>query len=160
MSRELRPVLAVVTVATIVVLAVMGLRSGTTEIVVQPPVDLPPPGAVGPGGEPLAVVISAQTRQETSFFGIIRGDTHHILRVQFYAPPECAAVITNGAQWPLSTNDCPSRVPIEGVVSGTGTAPTGETIVAVDVETTQECFEAVALGDSWPPSRTECTDGA
>jgi hypothetical protein len=43
MSREIRPILAMAAVVTFLVLAVIALRPGTTETVVHPRVDLPPP---------------------------------------------------------------------------------------------------------------------
>jgi hypothetical protein len=157
MSREIRPILAIVAVVALVVLAVVALRPGTTETEVLPRVDLPPPGDVGPGGEPIAVVMSTRMDQETSLFGIIKGETHHIVSVQFYAPAECASAINQGDPWPIPGNECSRGVTIEGVVSGKGTAPTGEAVVLVDTETTEDCFAAISPGDYWPAVSSQCS---
>jgi hypothetical protein len=42
------------------------------------------------------VVMSTQTSQETSSFGLIKAETHNIVSVQFSAPAECVTAITQG----------------------------------------------------------------
>ena len=156
MNRELRPILAILAVAAVLVLVVLAFRPGTTEVVVQPTVDVPPPGTVGPDGSPVAVVISQHRSQETSFFGFIRGDTHYFVAVQFYAPSECVGMIGSGSVWPTGSSACASDVTIEGSVSGTGSTPTGEAIVVVDVEVSEECYSVTQGGDWWPLAHAEC----
>ena len=156
MNREIRPILAIGAVVTILVLVVVALRPGTTETVVLPPVDLPPPGTVGPDGEPIALVTGLHEDQETSFFGLVRGDKHHIASVQFYAPAECNEALTQDAEWPIVATECSVEVPIHGVVSGTGIAPTGETIVLVDTEVSEDCYSTISPGDPWPPVSASC----
>jgi len=160
MSSETRTVLAVVAVASIVVLVVVlviaALRPGTTEVTVLPPVDLPPPGELGPSGEPIAIVVSTREDQETSLFGFIKRDTHYIVDVQFYVPAECVSAVTDGDPWPSSTSGCSSDVAIEGVVSGTGVAPTGDGIVLVSTEVTEACFARVSPGGLWPIEDSHC----
>lgn len=156
MNREIRPILAIGAVVTLLVLVVVALRPGGTETVVLPRVDLPPPGTVGPDGEPIALVTGLREDQETSFFGLVRGETHHIVSVQFYAPPECIETLTQDDEWPVATIECSVEVPIRGVVSGTGIAPTGETIVLVDTEVSEGCYATISPGDPWPPTSSSC----
>jgi len=155
-KRELRPILATLAAAAALVLVVLALRPGTTEVVMQPTVEVPPPGTVGPDGEPVAMVISTHRSQETSFFGFIRGDSHYFVAVQFYAPPSCAGTIASGSTWPTGSSACVTDVGIEGTVSGTGTTPTGEAIVVVDVEVSEGCYSVVRGGDWWPLTTDEC----
>lgn len=155
-NRELRTILAILAGAAVVVIVVLALTGGGTETTVLPPVELPPPGAVGPTGTPIAVVVSTHEDQEASWFGLRRGRTHYLVSVQFYAPPECSPLLSDGDPWPASAAECSTTVPISGVVTGTGIAPTGETIVVVDAEVQEECFVAMAPGDTWPLTRPEC----
>ena len=103
------------------------------------------------------MVMSTQTSQETSLFGLIKAEAHHIVSVQFSAPAECVTAITQGDLWPLPTDTCPSDITIVGVVSGRGVAPTGETIVLVDVESTEECLAVVSPSDFWPAASSHCS---
>ncbi len=134
----------------------MTLAGGVTESEVLPAVELPPPGESGPTGTPIAVVVSTLQDQETSFFGLRRGQTRYIVSVQFYAPPGCVSLIADGDPWPASAVECSTEVPISGVVSGLGVAPTGETVVLVDAELAEGCFVALDLGDRWPSDLSTC----
>jgi hypothetical protein len=155
-NREIRPILAIGAVVTILVLVVIALRPGTTETVVLPRVDLPPPGTVGSDGGPIALVTGLHEDQESSFFGLVRGEKHHIVSVQFYAPPECIETVTQGEEWPVVATECSVEVPIHGVVSGSGIAPTGETIILVDTEVSEDCYSTISPGDPWPPAADSC----
>jgi hypothetical protein len=155
-QRELRTILAIVAGATVLVIVALAFLRGATETTVLPPVDLPPPG-VGPTGTPVAVVVSTHEDQETSWFGLRRGPTHYLASVQFYAPQDCLPLLSEGDPWPGVASECSTDVPISGVVTGSGSAPTGETIVLVDVELQEGCFDALVPGDTWPPTRPECT---
>jgi hypothetical protein len=154
--RELKPVLVIVAAAAVVLLVVLALKGGSTEIVVQPSYQLPPPGDVGPAGTPVAVVAAMREDNETTLLGLIRVRTHYIVGVQFYAPAECATSLGDGNPWPVSASGCETDVPIEGVVAGSGTAATGETIVLVDTEVSGECFNTLQPNDSWPPESPAC----
>jgi hypothetical protein len=154
--KELKPIVAIVFAALVVVLAFLLLKGGTTEIVVQPDYQLPPPGDVGPTGTPVAVVASMREDNETTLLGLISVRTHYLVGVQFYAPAECATSIGDGDPWPVSASGCETDVPIEGVVAGSGTAATGETIVLVDTEVSGECFDALRPNDLWPAESPAC----
>ena len=156
MNREIKPILAILASVAVVVLVVLALTGGSTETAILPRVELPPPGEVGPTGTPIAVVVSTHQDQETSFLGLRRGQTHHIASVQFYAPSGCLSLIAESDPWPASAAECSTEVPISGVVRGLGIAPTGETIVLVDVEVSEECFSALEPRDTWPPDLTAC----
>jgi hypothetical protein len=143
------PVLAVAVLGFVVVAAlVMGLRFTTTETGVLPPVTLPDPGE-----EPAAAVIVGRHQSGgMSFFGLSLGTITRTLEVQFYAPPGCVDVIAQDEPWPIAHPACAVDVPISGTISGRGIAPTGETIVSVAVDVSRDCYDAVALGDRWPPA--------
>lgn len=156
MSRELRSILAIVAGAAVVAVVALAVVRGGTETTVLPPVELPPPGVVGPTGTPTAVIVSTHESRETSWFGLRRGPTHHLVSVQFYAPPDCLPLLSDGDSWPPSAAECEAGVPISGVVAGNGIARTGETIVLVDVEVEEKCFGTLAPGETWPPTTAEC----
>jgi hypothetical protein len=67
----------------------------------------------------------------------------------------CTAV---GVSPPTSFDECASDVAIEGALAGLGSAPSGDTIVAVDVDVPHQCFDAVSAGGSWPPDANACSD--
>jgi hypothetical protein len=154
--KEAKPILVIVAVAAVVVLVFLMLKGGSVETVVSPAVPLPPPGTVASTGGPVAVVMSMHEENETSLLGLIRVGTHYIVGVQFYAPPECFASIADGDPWPSAASGCETEVPITGVVAGSGTAATGETIVLVETEVTGECFDMLYPNDLWPPDLTAC----
>lgn len=157
MNRDIRQILAIAAFVTLLILAVIALRPGTTETVVLERVELPQPGATGTDGDPIAVVTALHEEQETSFFGLIRGETHHIVSVQFYAPPACIQAITQDERWPTADADCSTEVVIDGIVSGTGIAPTGETIIFVDTPVTEDCYATMSPGDFWPAATAPCS---
>jgi hypothetical protein len=150
MDRDLKPILIIVAVVAVVIIGFMALRGTSREVEMLPEVDLGSPGDTTPTGGPLAVVIGALQRGGGGFLWFDRGDPTNIVTVQFYAPAACGATVSFDDAWPTQDPGCRSEVPISGVVSGLGTAPTGETIVAVDAEVGDACFETVDLGDYWP----------
>jgi len=156
MNREVKPILLVLTGVAVLLLVFVALAPGSTEIQVLPSVELPPPDAVGPGGGPAAVVMSTHQDQETSFFGLSKGPTHYIVSIQFYAPSGCSNKITDDDVWPVAATDCSTGVPVAGAVTGLGDAPTGETIVVVDAEVSQDCYNVIQPGDFWPSEAPEC----
>jgi len=158
-NRELKPILAIVAAAAVLVLVALMITGGRTETTVLPPVALPPPGEVGPTGYPIAVVMSTRQDQETAFLGLLKGKSHYLVGVQFYAPSACSNLVVQGEPWPTPDVDCSSEVPVSGIVTGLGVARTGETIVLVEVETSEECFMALERGDTWPPDVPMCALG-
>jgi hypothetical protein len=157
MSRDVKTIMAVLAGVLLLVFAALLLWGGSTETQVLPAVELPPPGAAGPNGLPAAVVMSMHKDQDTSIFGLPRSPAHFIVSVQFYAPASCLNQIADGDPWPVTIGGvCSTEVPIAGIVSGIGIAPTGETIVVVDAEVSQECFELTYPGDFWPSDQPEC----
>lgn len=138
----------VVVIAIALALAALALRPTMTETEVLPPVSLPDPGE----DPAAAVVIALRESGGFSLLGLTFGDVTHTATVQFYAPAGCHEQLTTGDAWPTPFPECAAQVPIAGTVSGGGIAATGESIVAVDVVVTEECYRAVAAGDTWPPS--------
>ena len=158
MNRDTKPVLAVAAgvAIMIIVVAVLALRSGTTETGVLQAVTLGDPQDLGPSGTPAAVVIGKNQSGGRSFLWMEFGQRNR-LSVQFYAPQGCSDLIDFGEQWPAAFNECTSAVPVTGAISGLGIAATGESIVAVDVVVTQDCFDDVEIGSLWPPAVATCT---
>lgn len=129
------------------------LLPGSVETEVLPDVPLPDPIA-----EPAAaVVIGRYESGGLSFFGLRFGTVDHTISVQFYAAPGCFDRVKFGDPWPVPFEECSSDVGIEGTISGGGTAPTGETIVSVDVVVPGACYDTISRGDRWPPSALVCS---
>ena len=155
-NRDTKPVLAVVVGVAIIMVAFTALRSGTTETGELRAVTLGDPQDLGPSGTPAAVVVGKNQSGGRSILWMEFGQRNR-LSVQFYAPHGCADLIDFGEQWPAPFNECTSSVPVTGAISGLGTAATGESIVAVDVEVTLDCFDEVTTGSFWPPEVATCT---
>jgi hypothetical protein len=143
-------IVAVLVLAAVVALA---LRPGSTETVVFPDVPLPDP-VDDPAG---AVVVGRHESGGFSLFGLQLGTVTRTVTVQFHAAPGCFDHASYGDPWPAPFAECSSAVAIEGTISGGGIAPTGETIVSVDVEVPGDCYDAVRRGDRWPFSAAECS---
>lgn len=156
MNSDLKQILLISAVIGVLILAVMGLRGITTETVVRPSVDLADPLDVDPDGNPAAVVMALLEDQDRKWFGLVGGEVRYIARVQFYAPAECASEVSQDDPWPVSNDACDSGVPVRGIVSGLGLAPSGESIIVVDALVAEACFVALSPGDRWPPSASEC----
>ena len=156
MSSEIKQILAIAAVVVVIVLGVMTLVGGSETTVVHPPVDLPNPGALGPAGTPAAVVIELHEEQESSFFGLRKGDSRYLVGVQFYGPSACTGLITDDAPWPTPDLECSTEVPIAGVATDVGIAATGEAIIVVYADVPAECFNSIARGDWWPSDAPEC----
>jgi hypothetical protein len=155
-SKEIKQVLAIAAGAVVIVLGVMTLMGGSVTTEVHPPVDLPDPGELGPAGTPAAVVVDLRQEQETSFFGLRKGETRYVVGVQFYGPSACTGLITDDAAWPLPDLECSTEVPITGVATGVGIAATGEAVIVVYTDVPTECFDAINRGDWWPSDAPEC----
>jgi hypothetical protein len=155
-SKEIKQILLIAAGVVAIVLAVMTLMGGSVTVEVHPPVDLPNPGELGPAGTPAAVVIELHEEQETSFFGLRKGETRYLVGVQFYGPSACTGLITDGAAWPIPDLECSTEVPITGVATGVGIAATGEAVIVVYTDVLAECFDLIDRGDWWPSNATEC----
>ena len=157
MGSDAKPILAVLAGVAVLVVGLLALRPGTVEIQHLPPVTLGDPQDVGPSGTSAGVVIAKNQSGGTSLLGLRFGRTTYRVRVQFYAPPGCFGLVEFGDQWPAPFAECSSDIPVAGEVTGLGNAPTGESIIGVDVEVTEACFAEVATGTSWPPNVLACT---
>ena len=152
-SRETNAGL-IVGVLVVGALIVLALRSTSTETEVLAPVTLGDPQDV----EPTAAVITGKHESGGfSILGLRFGHRTYRLSVQFYDAPGCFEVVSFGDSWPTPFQDCSSGVSITGEISGIGNTATGESIIGVDVEVSEDCYQAVAPGEMWPPAAPACT---
>ncbi len=142
----------IVVVLVLAAAVVLALRPGSTETEVLPDVPLPDP-LDDPAG---AVVVGLYESGGFSLLGLQFGTVTRTLSVQFHAAPGCFDHASFGDPWPTPFEECSSAVTIEGTISGGGIAPTGETIVSVDVEVPGDCYDTVSRGDRWPLSAAVC----
>lgn len=150
--------LVVVGITVIVILGFVALRPGTTEIHAFPEVSLGDPGDLQPSGAPIAVVTGKKQSEGTSILGMKFGRETYRVSVHFYASPGCLPLIDFGDSWPAPFVECEGDLTIEGEVSGLGNAPSGETMVLVDVDVASDCFDAVSRGSFWPADVHECIE--
>jgi hypothetical protein len=150
MSSDAKPILAVLAAVALLVLGFYALRPGTTETRDLPNVTLGPPATS------TAVVNAKSQSGGTHFLGFRFGRTTYRVSVLFYAPPGCFGLVEVGDEWPAPVVECSSDVPISGELTGLGIASTGESILAVDAEVTEDCFAQLVRGASWPPGGSAC----
>ena len=81
------------------------------------------------------------------------------VQVEFLLAGECLSRLDFGASWPVDDPACVSDVQIEGTIGGLGNAATGDTIVIVEREISEACFDALnaSSGGPWPPATDACT---
>jgi hypothetical protein len=70
-------------------------------------------------------------------------------------PPECIGVDAAGGEVLLSEGVC-ADLPARGEVTGGGTTADGSRLVFVRIEVSKSCFEAVGIGERWPPDADAC----
>jgi len=155
-KRDIKQILAIAAGAAVIVLGVMAVMGTSATTEVHPSVDIPTPGEQGPTGTPAAVVIDLHQEQETSFFGLRKGETRYVVGVQFYVPATCAGLIPDDVAWPVPDSECSTEVPIIGVATVAGIAASGEAIIVVNTDVPTECFDAINRGDWWPSDAPEC----
>jgi len=152
MSRE-SIAAAVLGVLVVVVLVVVAFAPGSTTTEVLPPIQLDDVESVGPNA---AIVSAKRESGGSSIFGFKIGRTNHLVRVQFFDEPGCHEVVSSGEAWPTPHEECTSRVPVRGEVSGIGITAAGQSIIGVELEVSGTCYDTVTPGDSWPTSVPEC----
>lgn len=154
MNRDVATLLVVGGIVLVAALALLfglgGVRTTTGVARIDPPDTVPASGAV---------VFALSVDEGISILGVrLRPSTYRV-RVQFLVAGECLAHLKNEAAWPLDEPACASDVPIEGTVTGRGRTGTGETIVGVEREISEQCFDALdaVSGGPWPPAAEACT---
>lgn len=150
---------AVAGVAGLLAVGILGLRAGTSETQYHPGVTLGDPQDYGSSGSSTALVVGKNQSGGTSLFGLDFGPVTYRISAQFFTSPGCFALVESGERWPTSFVECSTDVAVEGTVTGLGRAGTEETIVVVDVEVAQDCFDDVSAGDFWPPDVPACLVG-
>ena len=154
MTREAATVLVLGGIALAAVIALVfglgGLQSTSEPARVQPPATPPATGAA----------VSGLTADEgLSILGLRLRPAVYRVQVEFLLAGECLSRLDFGASWPVDDRACASDVQIEGTISGLGNAATGDTIVIVEREISEACFDALnaSSGGPWPPATDACT---
>ena len=154
MTREAAIVLVLGGMVVLAVVALVfglgGMTSTSGPARVQPPVTPPATGAV----------VSGLTVDEgLSILGVRLRSAVFRVQVEFRVAGECQSRLDFGASWPVDDPACSSDVPIEGTISGLGNTASGDTIVIVEREISESCFDAIDArsGGAWPPAEETCT---
>lgn len=140
--------------ATLVVLAVVGLalRPMSTESAVVPTVTVADPTQ----GQAEGLVIGRGQAGGFSLFGLQFGAATRTVAVQIEARAGCLDRLALGDAWPVPYEECTSPVPVAGTVSGGGLAPTGESVIVIEVIVDEDCHRSIGRGDRWPPVGGSC----
>ena len=105
-----------------------------------------------------AVVTSMRAREGFTLFWIdFRKPEQHV-DVMFELPGECWERIQNEPNWPIPDPGCAGPAGLAGTISGSGRTAEGNSLAAVSIEVSPECFTAVTPGMAWPPPVAACTD--
>lgn len=161
MSRTIGDGRTIASVLGAAVLVTVALGALTTNETTTGVVDDPngPVMLENPSDLTVAEVAGTSSSTSASFLGIHFGSSTSRVTVLAPAPPGCADAVTTGAAWPADAAVCASPLPITGLVTGLGIAPTGESLVWIDVEVSRACYEAVRHGDAWPHPAAACRQG-
>jgi hypothetical protein len=100
------------------------------------------------------VIHERQSTPGLTILGIHFHSDTYTVQVAFVAPPECLDVTDSGQETLLSAGEC-EDLPVQGEVVGNGITPDGASLTIVRIEVTEQCFEAITLGEAWPPPGVE-----
>ncbi len=131
-------------------LALLVLRPGSTEVVVDDSKPIAPPEAG------TAVVAFLRQSGGVSFFGLRITDSTHFVEVQFITEPGCWVMVGSGDPWPTPYPECSSPVEMVGEVGGLGTTMTGDSLVGVQIKVRGDCYDLLERGMTWPSDHPEC----
>ncbi len=151
MSREASLGIVVAVIALVVIVAAAAGAFGvrvTTEVSSDPPTGPPPRDGTG-------LVVGQHQSGGLSLFGLSLRSPTYTLQVALIPPPGCAVVDTESGETLPSGGAC-EGVPASGPVAGGGRTSEGDTIVAVAVEVSKACYQAVENGGPWPSTAPEC----
>jgi hypothetical protein len=147
--------LVVVVGAIVLVVAVvigLGAFGTTTTTTTSGPATVPPDP---PPGGTTGVTFELRTEPGTSILGLkLRADKHYAF-VALAAPQACIDENEDGSP-DLSAEASCANLAAHGEIAGNGTTSYGINFVVVEVQITQACFNALAVGDMWPPSGDDC----
>lgn len=142
---------AVVGVLVLAALA-LGLGGTTVSTTIEggagPATPIPADSAAG-----AFVVQTNESGPAFSIFGLNFGSHRYDVHVGVVPPTGCAADPGNRIE---ASGAC-AGIAVEGEVSGSGTLQSGEAFLIVTTRVSQECFDALAPGNSWPPAGGACS---
>ena len=141
-------------VVAIVVAAGLGAfatTSTSTTTGAQPGQPVPDP----PSDSSAGVIFDLHATGGQSIFGVRLRSGTFVAQVGMIVPPECVVLDAAGNEELLTEGICAS-LPVQGELSGGGTTPEGLKLVFVRVEVSRPCFEALAIGDTWPAAVGAC----
>jgi hypothetical protein len=147
--------LVVVVGAIVLVVAVvigLGAFGTTTTTTTSGPATVPPDP---PPGGTTGVTFELRTEPGTSILGLkLRADKHYAF-VALAAPQACIDENEDGGR-ELSTEAECANLAAHGEITGDGATSTGINFVIVELQITQACLNAMAIGDRWPPTGDDC----
>jgi len=94
-------------------------------------------------------ITSATKEGGFRFLGITFSSPTYRAQVSFAAPPPCIDVLAGATSWPTGVDACGPHGGIEGEIFGTGRTADGNALVSVRFEIQPECFDVIAVGDTW-----------
>ena len=146
--------LAALGVGIVIVLAVGvalagGFVGGSVETSVSE-FQLPDPPSDGTRG----IVTERRAEGGTSFLGWQFSKPEHSVNVWVLAPADCVW-LDGDVESLRSTGEC-ADVPAVGPIVGSGRTSEAENLYLVRVAVTEDCLDAIEVGDFWPPLIPEC----
>jgi hypothetical protein len=154
MTRETALVVVLGGIVVIAVIALVfglgGVTSTSGPARLQPPATPPATGALVSG-----LIVD----EGLSILGVRLRPAVYRVQVEFLVAGECLSRLDFGVNWPVDDPACSSDVPIDGTIGGLGNTAFGRTIVVVEREISEACFDAIdaSSGGPWPPPGEDCT---
>lgn len=113
---------------------------------------------IGTPDEDSAVVLDRHDSPGISLLGLQLLRTKYLLAIRVAVPESCFIADESGPGELVSTGSC-ADLPIVGPVIGEGTSPgDGRRVLIVDVEVSEDCWNATAVNSVWPSDLDECAE--
>lgn len=142
-----------VVVAAVVVVGVGAFAlSSQTEVTSEPGVVVPAPPLDGSEG----VVFDLHESDGVEFLGITFRAWNYTVDVQMVVPDECIQRDGSNNEVLVDDGDC-ADLPAQGELVGSGFTESQRRLAFVRMDISQDCYEALTIGDRWPSSLPECS---
>jgi len=151
MGRSMAGLVASVLIFSVLAATMLGAVGATSSVtpVAGAPIEAAPTDGT-------FAVSSAFSEGGFEVLGIsLRPPTYH-LQITAVVPIECVALDAAEQQQLNSGRGCPA-LPPGATRAGGGIRATGDGIAIARVEVSKACYEAIALGATWPSTLAECS---
>ena len=143
--------IGVVLVAIVVAAAAGGFATTTTITSSGSSARIPDPSSDSSTG----IVSDLREFGGNTIFGLRLSQPTREAHISIILPPECVQEDESGNETVRADGPC-ADLPAHGDLAGSGTTATGLRLAIVAVKVSQDCFEVLTIGETWPAAVAEC----